>query len=143
MTLAVEQITVMLATAGVGVPGQSLFAHRMPASVLRGLVVLPALVGGEIDYAGLPELRREAFQVIARDPAPGAARTLAARAMTALTLRPAWRLVPAFDLETPAVWVLYIRPRHGPIVFPRSDGGDIYEASVNFDCAVSGVAISG
>jgi hypothetical protein len=43
-----------------------------------------------------------------------------------------WRELPPAGNATNPVLVLYVRPRHDPIVFPRSEG-DLYEASVNFD----------
>jgi hypothetical protein len=133
--LAMEQVAVMLQAASLGTIGTTIFVHRMPATLVSGLVVLSALGGVDIDYDGLPELRRENFQVIARHSTPNGAQALARRVSTALTLLAAWRTVPAYGTAIPAARVLYIRPRHSPIVFPRSDAGDLYEASVNFDFA--------
>jgi len=134
--LAMEQVAKMLADASLGTLGTTIFVHGMPPTIKTGLVVLSALSGNDIDYAGLPDLRREGFQVIARDTGAPAAMALAVQASNALTLPASWRQLPAFD-SIPAAWVLYIRPRHSPFVFPRSDVGDVYEASVNFDFATT------
>jgi hypothetical protein len=133
--LAMEQLALMLEQAGLGRRGETIFVHFMPAEVGSGIVLLDSLSGREIDYAGLPELRRFEFQAIIRDPKPLSARLKAQSVIDAITMLPAWREIPAINRDIPAARVLYIRPRHAPIIYPRADAGDGYEASVNFDAA--------
>lgn len=129
--LAMEQVAAVLAQAGLGVVAKTIFVHRMPNSVNAGLLVLPSLTGADIDY-DMPSFRREQFQVIARGVAPPAVQALAVAASEALTIQRGWTTISAVGI-IPAANILFIRPRHTPIVFPRSDAGDLYEASVNFD----------
>lgn len=129
--LAVEQIMDRLAVANVGTPGTTLFAHKMPATVTKGVLVLAPLTGSEIDYE-LPGWRRSRYQIIARAPSVSEAMTLAMAASAALTwLLP--RTVPASGMY-PSIEVKYFRPLHDPIVYPRSEG-NLVEASVNFETA--------
>lgn len=130
--LAMEQVAALLAAAGLGTPGKDLFVHRMPDGCPAGLVVLNRLAAQAIDW-NLPRYRRDSFQVVARHRLPLEAERLARRAMEALTLF-GWReLPPAGAVERPTA-VMFIRPRHEPIVYPRSES-DLHEASVNYDFA--------
>jgi hypothetical protein len=130
--LVMEQVANLLVAAGLGTLGKDLFVHGMPESVPAGLVVLNRVAANDIDY-DLPAWRRDGFQVVARHGSPLEAEKLARRVMAALHFH-GWRqLAPAGAMTVPTD-VLFIRPRHEPIVYPRSPG-DLHEASVNFDYA--------
>lgn len=127
--LGMEQIVTLLQTAGLGVPGVSLFAYKMPATVAQGIVVLNPLAGGDIDH-DLPGYLKGSFQVIIRAPKIADGRTLADRVSAALTWQVP-RSLPA-NAGVPALILRRCLPRHTPIGFPRSDN-DLVEFSINFD----------
>lgn len=131
MILGLEQLAAVLAAANLGTPGQSLFIHRMPAEIQQGILLLTPLAGMEIDHE-LPGWRRGGFQMIVRATSANNAIQLALSAGTALT----WaqpKTLAAISLY-PAMRVLFCRPLHDPIMYPRSDG-NLIEASVNFEMA--------
>lgn len=129
--LSVEHIANVLAAANVGEIGKTLFAHRMPAEVTKGVLVLAPLAGDEIDHE-LPGWRRGRFQIIARARTPLEATMLALQATLALTWHKT-RILPEAP-PFPAVEVRYLRPMHDPAVYPKSEG-NLVEASVNFETA--------
>lgn len=130
--LTMEHVAARILAAGLDyTAGTNLFIHRMPSNVTKGLVVLPALVGTEIPR-DLRGFMRGSFQIITRDPSPLVSASQALAAANAVELDAGWVMLPATG-STPEARVHSLLARHLPIVFPRSDEGDVYEASVNFD----------
>lgn len=127
--LGMEQIVTVLQAAGLGTPGVSLFAYKMPPSVTQGIVVLNPLAGGDIDW-DLPGYLKGSFQTIIRAAKIPDGRALALRVSDALSWM-APRTLPA-NAGVPLVIVKRCLPRHTPIGFPRSDN-DLVEFSVNYD----------
>ena len=125
-----EQVANLMVANGVGRLGRDVFVHAMPETVTQGWLILGKLDLLDIDW-DLPTLRKEGFQILARHPSPLEAEKMAMRAARAVSFHQ-WRDLPPAGSAESSIRALYIRPRHDPIVFPRSEG-DIYEASVNFE----------
>ena len=129
--LAMEQIVAVLAAAGLGYAGTSLFAYDLPPDTDRALVALADMTEAMID-SQLAGFWVGSFQLVGRDPALQGLRTRLVAATTALTWQQP-RQLPAYG-DMSAVTLSHCRPRHHPIFFPRSPGGYL-EASITFDFA--------
>ena len=117
-----ESIAEYLNAQGLGVPGQTVFVHKMPAEVKEGILLLSSLSGTQIDYE-LPKYRKTKFQAIVRHTNHIGGKELSKQVMNALTL---------YNHNLTGMKVKRIRPRHEPIVFPVSKG-NLLEFSVNYD----------
>ncbi|WP_342234650.1 hypothetical protein [Inquilinus sp. OTU3971] len=109
-----------------GVPDASIFVYAMPLSVTNGVLLLNG-VGNVVPIdPELPGYFRGTFQVIVRCLRYQEGKALMDRILPALTVEG--------DAGSPVAGyqVNYIRPRHKPIVYPRSDA-DVLELSVSTD----------
>lgn len=118
-------LAVYLAQAGHGkVAGleKTIFANFMPAAARKGVLVRQDYLG--IQYVPeLPGYFKTSFQIIVRNPDYVEGETLAKNVSVTLNQE---RVVIG------SMQMLYIRPRHKPIVYPASQG-DLLEFSVSFD----------
>lgn len=122
--MELEALVPLLVAAGV--PDASIFIFDMPLSVTNGVLLLNG-VGNTVPIdPELPGYFRGTFQVIVR-----CTRYQDGKAVTD-------RVLPALTIEgnegspVAGYQVNYIRPRHKPIVYPRSDA-DVLECSVSTD----------
>ena len=120
--MRLESIAEKLEVDGVGTRGASLFVHRMPENVDRGVLLLSRLAGTPINHE-LPGLRRTSFQVIVRDIDYASGYAKAEQISQLLSIEN--QLVGDMNIH----WIL---PKHEPVVYPVSKG-DLLEISVNFE----------
>lgn len=106
--------------------GRTLFTYTMPPTVKRGVLLIPSPTGLEIDHE-VGQASKGRYQVIVRAEEFSAGMALAKRVSDMLTLENVSMLVE--------YKVVYSRPRHLPIFFPRSQGDQI-EFSINFDVRI-------
>lgn len=108
-----------------GTIGKDLFAYNMPESSNLGVLLRQPLVGAEIDYE-LPGYRKSKFQVIVRckpsEIEQGRAKIDAF--VSSITLMG--------ETAITGYKIRFMRPRHDPIMYPISEGGNL-EFCVNFD----------
>lgn len=118
-----DEIAERLESNNVGTLERDIFIHFMPAEVKRGVVLIESLSGAMIDHE-LKGMNRTAVQAVVRNPDYSAGIAKAKEVITALTIER--------ELLT-KVTVNYMRARHQPVVYPRSDAGNTLEVSINFD----------
>lgn len=107
----------LLATAGLGTPGQTLFRNQMPAQARVAWLITSQTPTFIADHG----TRNGELQIIARAESIDDALAMAKQAMS---------LMPGPGrLGDLRFWV--IQPKHEPLGYPGSDGG-LYEASVNY-----------
>lgn len=114
-----QAITNFIQAQGLGTPGVDLFYGHMPAEVDAGSVVLARVMIDIDPYTGI---NKGTFQVVSRAMKGDQAYDRAAAIKKVLRLEGA---------ELGGVSFKFIHPKHEPLVFPRTDGGQ-YEASVNY-----------
>ena len=120
-----ETLAASLETAGVGVRGKSIFVNFMPEDCKVGIVLMQKMTGTMIDYE-LPNYRHgpaTGFQLIVRHSSNTKGLALINQAAAALTM---------VNTQMMDMWVNFSRPKHDPVVFPRSTG-NLLEFSVNFE----------
>lgn len=110
----------------IGQAGKTLFCYELPAKVTGDAILLRDRLQGDRIDAELG-LNRGGLQMIVRCKTQRAARDLAQRASTVLTL---------LETDVGSMHIKFLRPRTGPVVFPVSDGNYI-EALVIFDSCYS------
>lgn len=120
-----QPIVDKLQTESLGTPGVDLFREQMPHQVVKGMLVTQQMPVERNPYA--PGYRKGSFQVIVRDAVYDDARTTANSVIDAIT---------GDGITLGDMKFRFIRARHDPLLFPRSDG-DLVEASVNFDFVYS------
>lgn len=126
-----EIIVARLSTAGLGVPGQTLFAHFFPPDIPQGIMVRSPLQGIKIDHY-LPGFYCAKIQVIVRAQSQVNGEALAKQVMEAMqTSRNA-----NWTDGTTTVFVRQSLPETLPVRYPRSDGNGI-EWSMHFDIVYS------
>jgi len=118
----IENIVTYLRSLDIAPVGVSVFRQTIPAGVSPAVGVFLSLTGIKIDQE-LPNYHNDSLQLIIRADTYSAAYEIAESFSAALDIG---------EQEVGSLHVNYLRPRHLPAVFPRSDG-DYYEASVNFD----------
>ena len=125
-----ELIAARLADAGLGVVGETIFIHHMPADVAEGILLRGPLTGIPFDHY-LPGLHKTQFQIVVRSAAHATGDAKARGVIAALSTKTGFDLV---DLVTgaPAMLVHNLLPETLPIVFPRLEGNGI-EWSIHFD----------
>ena len=122
--MRLEAFAQLLKDAGAGQPGRDLFVYFMPDDVTAGILLRTPLQGDVIDHE-LPGYHPAGqFQMIVRAQDYAAGFALCERAMPVLTL---------LNAAVGSYHVNYCRPRHEPIVYPRSSGSNL-EFAINFDC---------
>lgn len=104
---------------GLGTPGKDLFRGFMPAQVETGTVILARV---QIDDDPYCRVKKGTFQVVTRAATGDLAYDKAVAIKKVLRLEGA---------DMGGVSFKFILPKHDPLVFPRTDGGQ-YEASVNY-----------
>lgn len=125
-----ELIAARLAAAGLGIVGETIFIHHMPADVAEGILLRGPLTGIPYDPY-LPGLYKTQFQVVIRAQAHAVGNAKAKAVVDALSSK------SGYDLIDPATSALSMRihnllPETLPIVFPRLEGNGI-EWSIHFD----------
>lgn len=105
----------LLAAAGLGVVGESLFVHSMPLQANRAVMLRQNLTGTPIDHE-LPGFYKSSFQVIVRTPTYKDGESLAKSVMAALTLS---------EAQIGDMYVRYCRPVATPVPYPLTDGNMI------------------
>lgn len=116
-----DMVVEYLEAMGWGTPGVNLFRGNMPDAIHEGLLLTiqtPVTINPYV-YA----LRQGAFQVIARGTDEDEVKQRLMGVSDTLNVQ---------GLELGDMTFRYIKPRHEPLVFPRS-GGDLIESLVNFD----------
>lgn len=122
--MRLEDLAQRLVDAGIGTLAVDLFIYAMPPEVNRGVLLHSGLSADTLSYE-LPGYRPGAsFQLIVRNTTyPDGFRLIDAAVAAATILRPT--MLGSYRIN-------YLRARHDPLVYPRSDGGGL-EFSVNFD----------
>lgn len=105
-----------------GLPTGEVYIGIIPSDVPVGVALTSAYQGMPVDPE-LPGYHKGPMQMIVRAKKSLDAENIAQLASDLLTFE---------GVQVGDIYVNYIRPRHLPAVFPRSNG-DHYEASVNFD----------
>jgi len=110
---------------GAGTIGRDIFAYNMPETANLAVLLRQPLVGTAIDYE-LPGYRKTKFQVVLRCKPAEIMQGKAAidDFVEKITLHQETTLT--------GYKVKYMRPRHDPVMYPISEGGNM-EFSVNFD----------
>lgn len=106
---------------GFGVSGVDLFRENMPAECDRGYLFIILMPVSIDPYT---HLRRGEFELIARSGDSDEAKKMVFDAIESLSMS---------NRNVGDEMYYYIRPKHEPLTFPRSDGSHI-EASVTFEC---------
>lgn len=106
-----------------GIVSVPVFVHELPATVEQGVMLRGRPTGARVDPY-LPGYFHSGFQTLVRHPQHQPAYIIARRLYDDL-----WS---ELEIELPEYTILYMRPKHLPITFPRSQGHEI-EVSVNFD----------
>lgn len=114
--------------AGLGIAGQTLFRHSMPAEVSRGIMFKNPLVGIVVD-PHIPGFHKPDLQCIIRHPDVYEGDTLAEQVQALLTIAGP-ESYPA-TAERGAVTLKIFEPKTLPIQYPRLKGNGI-EWSLNF-----------
>jgi hypothetical protein len=107
----------------VGIPADNIFVQQIPTGVTPAAMIASPQTGIRID----PELRglfKGSLQLVVRAAKSKDAENLAQAISDGIETET--------GVELDSVSVRYIRPRHLPVPFPRSEG-DLFEAVVNFD----------
>lgn len=113
--------------------GKDLFIDSMPDETMKGVVILPYLGGGKIDYELMGWRNGDSFQVVVRHPDVNAAYELAQTISDALHIETATTFLAASaNIKGKDIEVQFLRPRADPIVFPRPLT-KWWEVSINFD----------
>lgn len=113
---------------GLGTPGVDLFYGHMPSEVSTGTLVLARVA---IDNDPYTAIKKGTFQIVTRAATGNLAHDKAAAIAKVLRFEGA---------EIGEVSFKFAYPKHEPIVFPRTDGGQ-YEASVNYQFAADNWSI--
>jgi hypothetical protein len=132
-----EQLSKRLETANLGTRGVNIFVHFMPATVTKGLVLLPSLAGDPINWELPGWHKANSFQIIVRDTSVDRGYQFATSCVSALTITTD-TILAAIAPDIPAIQVRYIRPRHDVVVLPRSPS-NYFEFSINFESAYSDI----
>lgn len=114
-----QAITDFIQAQGLGTPGVDLFYGFMPSEINVGTVVLARVM---IDDDPYTRIKKGTFQVVCRGRNSAEAHDKAAAIKKVLRLE---------GVEIGGVSFKHAYPKHEPLVFPRTDGGQ-YEASVNY-----------
>jgi len=123
-----QKIGDVIVDGGLGQKGRDLFIYQMPPDVTQGILVRGNYNGSPINWE-MPEYFHDEFQIVIRAKTVDAGLRLADAVSALLTISNR-TIGGAMDVK-------FIRPRHKPVVFPRSDGSNV-EFSINFD-AVYGI----
>ena len=123
----------ILAQAGLGEIGSTIFEHHMPADCRKGILVRAPLLGIKIDHY-LPGYYRTMIQVIVRDVRHGAGATKAQQVLDLLTIQKPTSYNDPADATNQALQINQMLPETLPIVYPRSVGNG-YEFSINLDAS--------
>lgn len=127
--MRIEFLVQKLADQGLGVIGESLFAHEMPADCKKGVMLKMPIAG--IDYdPTMPGFFNDRFQIIVRHSQHVEGQALADAVMKAIVHK---QSVDYFDQpgNVFAMRINHLLPAALPIRYPRSDGNGI-EWSLNF-----------
>jgi len=114
-----QAIVDYLQAQGLGTTGKDLFRAHMPAKVVSGSLVLTRTMIDDDPYS---RLKKGSIQIISRDATADLAYERAAAIKSVLRLQ---------GVVMGEVSFKFIIPKHEPLVFPRTDGGE-FEASVNY-----------
>lgn len=119
----IDSLAGKVEAAGLGVLGSSLFVHVMPDDCTAGIVLVGKPTGSPVD-AEIPGYRPGAgFQAVVRHASYTDGFSLIRQVVSLLTTE---------KTTMAGMFVNYIRPRHEPVITPRS-AGNLLEFSVNFD----------
>ncbi|CCG43292.1 minor capsid protein [Magnetospirillum molischianum] len=119
--MKIDDLADRLGEKGVGVVGVDVFTHYMPDTCEAGVLLL---LGDDPIDAEIGSYRPNAkFQAVVRHSQYPAGFALADKVIDALTI---------MEEKTAGMFINFCRPRHEPVVFPRSTG-NLLEWSINFD----------
>ena len=113
-------IVELLEAENFGTIGKDLFRNFMPHDVREGLLVtiqMPVEIDRYLNYC------KGSFQVVARGTDWESPR---------LVMVDVSKVLCGEGLSLGDMYFYFMRPRHEPLIFPKSEG-DLIEASVNFD----------
>jgi hypothetical protein len=127
-----EYVAQLMADAGLGVIGSTIFVHSMPAECKKGYLVIEAPGGAPIDQE-LQGWERHGFQVVARAGSYGEVTEMGDGLVTKIPFKA--RRPVSGPSPMPTVTVDHIKATHQPMIYPRPDGKGLIEASVNFTYA--------
>lgn len=130
-----EILEQLIVDAGLGIPGQTLFTHHMPAEVDKGILLRGPLAGIEVDNC-LPGYYKTDIQAIVRAQTFSAGQTLSENVVTALIHNQS-KTYSLHDPDPSSPLRQVIKINHFllkalPIIYPRSDGNSL-EWSLHFD----------
>lgn len=118
----IENIVTFLRDQNIAQLGSNVYRQMIPANQSPAAGVYTGLDGIRIDHE-LPNYHNDDLQVIVRADTYDEAYSIAEAVSAALDIS---------EQDVGSLHINYLRPRHLPAVYPRSEG-DNYEASVNFD----------
>lgn len=121
-----EALSDHIVSLNLGVPGQTLFLHEMPADCHRGILLRLPLIGISVDHE-LPKYFRGEFQAIVRDKSHSSGAQLAQDLFDAFTLGK----MTLLNQTGQGMRFNHLHPKTLPIKYRRSDGNGI-EWSINF-----------
>jgi hypothetical protein len=119
--MILETVAQILADNDCGQLRKSIFVEFMPTKH-KGILLIGSTAGGQIDEE-LPGYYRGSFQLIVREKDHVKGKELALKAIKALSIQ---------NQQVGEVKLNYVRARHLPVFYKRSEGGSL-EWSVNFD----------
>lgn len=119
----IDELAEYVEAAGIEDYDGVVYAQTLPPHLTEGVMVSSTLVGIPVDPE-LPGFHQGGFQMVARAKTSERAEVIAQAVIDAIETE------ESVMLDT--IKINYIRPRHLPVSFPRSEG-DHYEAVVNFD----------
>lgn len=123
----IEAITEYVRSLHIEGIDQNVFAYNL--KVDEGAVFVASALGVDPE---IPKMYRGSFQLVVRGRDISSTQSIAKKISDALDYNERISKGLAPDIGVHPYVVKYIRPRHLPLLYPRSDG-DLYEASVNFD----------
>lgn len=128
----IEEFVNLLAAAGIGIPGQSLFAVEMPGEVKQGVLLRYPLDGVPVDPY-IPGHYNFDLEAIVRAESFNDGESLASLLMSVMTTN---REVDIRDTDGNVKMVIrFVQPRTLPRVFPRMEGNG-REWSISFATSV-------
>lgn len=117
-----EDLTNFVRDARIEHVGQSVFMYTMPHDLQPALMLTSSYAGIPVDPE-LPGYYKGSIQLIARAKKSSLAEAASQAASDLLTME---------NVDIGDTHINYLRPRHLPVLYPRS-AGDYYEAAVNLD----------
>lgn len=126
--MKLDYLASLLVAANLGTAGESIFIGSMPSDCTEGIMLRNPLSGIDIEHE-LPGFYKSDPQVVVRSQRFDTGESKAAAVIKALSITQTRKVLG--PNSKPSMTINYVRARHLPIMYPRSDGNG-REWSINF-----------